>query len=226
MKSQSTGHRVLAACLGTILLAGIVPSIAAAATPTVTRYRFNDLFAEFGFSSSSDSIATTVQLTAFQGGGTPNILSFLATQDNFLTGSSSCYFSGDAPLTGSQFQITKSLQSASLDVTGMVLYDCFTGDPGPTADVSVTWTGSGGTFGFNSTDTSRSGVFVRRERASGLFRNATATVSVVIDGTNFLTGTPSGDRIRWCPSLCSDYNWVDLGQFKYALVEIMKLNTH
>jgi hypothetical protein len=195
MKSQSTGHRVLAACLGTILLAGIVPSIAAAARPLALHYRYTDLFAELGFNSSSDSIATGVYLTANQGrGATPSSLFIEFSQDNFLTGSSSRYF-GVAPLTSSQFQITKSLQSASVDVTGVVLYDYFTGDPGPTADVSVTWTGSGGpTMAYTSTDASRSGgALVERFRSSGVSRNATATGTVVIDGTNFLTGTPSGD---------------------------------
>jgi hypothetical protein len=212
MKSQSINYRALTACFGTILLAGIVPSIAAAATPTVTHYRFSDLFAELGFGSSSDSIATGVHLEADQGqGATPGSVFIEADQDNFLTGSSSCYF-GVAPLTTSQFQITKSLQSASLDVTGVVLYDCYTGEPGPTADASVTWTGSGGTpNGFNSTNTFRSGVFIERDRSSGWSRNATASGTVVIDGTNFLIGTPS-----------ADFTYADLGKYRLSVVDILK----
>jgi hypothetical protein len=212
MKSQSTKYRVLTSCLAPILLAGIVPSIAAAGTPKVTHYRFSGFFADLNFDGTSDSVESYVGVYAAQSQGqNPGNLFINAAQYDSLTNSYSCYY-GSVPLTGPQFQVSNSLQSASLEITGVVLDDCDTGQTVATADLSLNWTSSGGpSNGFNSTNRFIEGVFLVRARSSGLERTATVAGSVVINGTNFLAGTPS-----------PDFTYADVGKYRYSEVDIMK----
>jgi hypothetical protein len=212
MKSQSTKYRALTTCVATILLAGMIPSIAAAAAPTVTHYRFSGLTADLCFADTSGSVETDGCVSATQGQGqNPSTLFvYYAEEYDFLSNNYSCY-SGTVPLTTSQLQIGNSLDSASLDVTGAVLQDCFTGNS-VTADISLTWTGSGGPpSGYNSTYRFTQGVFVVRDRSSGLSRAATATGTLVINGTNFLAGVP-----------IPDFTYADLAKASFSEVDIMK----
>jgi hypothetical protein len=213
MKSQSTRYRALTTCFATILLAGIVPSIAAAgAAPTVTVTKYSGLSADFSFSESSDTMYTDgyIYVTPSQGQTPGTLTVYWAEEFDFLTQNYSCY-SGTVPLTTSQFQVATSLSSASLDVSGAALQDCFSGES-VTADISLTWTGSGGppTGSNNTFRTTQAGYSVRFH-STGLSRAAAVTGSLVIDGTNFLAGNPT-----------SAFTYGDLNKVNASEVDIIK----
>jgi hypothetical protein len=204
MKSQLTKYRLPAACLVTILLAGVAPAIATAAT-TSTRYKTKGLTASVDSYTFSGSTTTSVSLFATEGlQNNPSTLYLYVWQADFIANTNTCYQSdpnAGLPLTSSQFEVTRdgnTLQSAALNLTGAVLLDC-SGNPGnpptATADISISWTG----FGITTTQRFNGrgdylipgGIVIFNSHFAGTQRSATAAGTLVVNGTDFFAGVAS-----------------------------------
>jgi hypothetical protein len=115
-----------------------------------------------------------------------------------MTGIGTSYC-GYLPLTSAQIQFTRlanTLQSASLNVTGAVLQDCSgITSVTATADISLTWTGSGPNYPsrYNSTgrDSGPYGADIFHVHSAGIERLASATGSLIVNGTDVLAGVTS-----------------------------------
>jgi hypothetical protein len=193
MKSHLTKYRVPAACLAAILLAGVAQAIARGAV-TTTHYQSRGLTAELGFSSISDSVGTNVTISATQGEGrSPNLVELDIYELDLNSGMLTAHYSAVFYPTSSQLQIRGSLDSASLNVIGLALHDAISGNS-VTADVSITWIGSGPTL--KARDNSSYEMFVPggggietlRMHLTGMSRQATAAGGIVVNGTDLLAG--------------------------------------
>lgn len=200
MKSQFAKYRLPAACLAAILLAGVAPRIATAAT-TNQHYQFKGLTAQLSEFSASGSVYTQVFISATQGTGQdPSgvYVDVYQYNDADPTNITEIDYNAAVPVTSSQFQISSSLQSASLNVMGVVLQDSFGNAPPVTVDVSATWTGSGGqptaisksVYSFQ-TVTPGQGLYSDQYRSRGLVRDASLVGSLVLNGTDVLAGATS-----------------------------------
>jgi hypothetical protein len=192
MKTWLSKCRVLTPTLLSLFFAGMVPSNVTAAAPA-THSVVGGFTAELSFTGTLGSTETVLQLSATQGQGqSPSSLSVSVFQNDPAMNTSSCYF-GTVGLTASEFQIADSLQTASLDIHGVTLSSC--GDEtSVTADISITWTGSGGPPNVtNSTFLYGNGGFRVHERVASRQRDATVAGSFLLEGTNVLAGVPDPD---------------------------------
>lgn len=194
MKSQLTKYRVPAACLFTILLAGVAPAIARGAV-TATHYKSRGLTAEFGFSSTSGSVQANGYVSGTQGQAqSPSLVLLQIYESDLNTGNVIAYYNAFFPPTGSQFQMSGSLDSASLNVSGLVLQDGITGNSA-TVDISITWTGSGASLKARDNSSYQmfipggGGIETLRVHSTGMSREATAAGSILINGTDLTEGT-------------------------------------
>jgi hypothetical protein len=214
MKSKGK-YPLVATYLATTLLTAITCSMAtAAAAPTITHYRSGGLAAEFEFSSTSGSIQTSVYVYGARGTAqTSGLVSVVIDQYDSISGNDS-YYVGEVTPTTSQFTIDNSLQSASLDIPGLIVQDLFGNST--EVDILLTWTGSGGQPSAisRSDETFRtvvpgSGIFNSRYHSTGLTRSATAAGTLLLNGANLLANVP-------------DYSYADLSRGSIAEIDITK----
>jgi hypothetical protein len=95
---------------------------------------------------------------------------------------------GSAQLADPAFQITPQLTSATLNTT-IEVFDFVSGSTF-NVDVALTWTGTGGLIRQSQRSHFRAPGFIQHSRFTGSFRDAQASGSVSLGGTN-LTPEPS-----------------------------------
>jgi hypothetical protein len=199
MKSQFIKYRILSFCLLTVLLPGVIPPIATAAT-VIAHERHGGVTAEAFFVTVSGSIESNGYVSATQGKGQdPTTFSIRIQQIDLTNGDLIASYFGENALTASQFRVSNNLQSASLEIVGAVLQDDLTGSFVP-VDVSITWTGSGpalrSKFYTSSQYSIPGGTITSRYRSKGETRDATTAGSLVISGTDVLGTEATGELLK------------------------------
>jgi hypothetical protein len=109
-------------------------------------------------------------------------------QADFCTGTERISAFGSGQLADPAFQITPKLTSATLNTT-IEVFDSVSGSTF-NVDVALTWTGTGGLIRQSQRLHFRSPGFIQHFRFNGTFRDAEASGSVSLGGTN-LTPQPS-----------------------------------
>ena len=138
MKSQSSKYRLLSRGLMAVLFTGMVaPNVVTAGS--TTRTRTSGFTATLSFDGTLGSTETFLTLNATRGQGQSTLFVFVCQNG-------SCYEAGPVPLTASQFNISDSLNTASLDISGLLLSSLSSNgnNLSTTVDISITWTSFGG----------------------------------------------------------------------------------
>ncbi|BAZ49409.1 hypothetical protein NIES4103_20210 [Nostoc sp. NIES-4103] len=166
-----------------------VPALAAA-----QKYQVNGDNAYASFYQFDDCSSTYVDVSAFNnltksapGAPTSQEGAYLSYSTyNYCNGTYSYGygFSDTADVT-----ISNSLQSASLTGT-FTLYDYYLGTS-QTAEVNLTWAGTGNTYRSNSVSRYQGPGYLSNYRSRSTSRDATVTGSVTINGTNVISGLSS-----------------------------------
>lgn len=167
-----------------------LPAVAA----TTTKYQFKGENASASFSQYDGCNSSSVYVNAFtnrtkDGPGAPteqmgadlNYYNY-----NYCTGT---YSSGYGSSPNATFTIDNKLSSATLKGT-FAVYDYSSGTT-KTADVNLTWTGTGVTSSGKSDYTYQTPTSITRYRSNGSSSDAQVTGSVTVDGINLINNLSS-----------------------------------
>jgi hypothetical protein len=185
-----------------LAIATACPSMVCAASQQTSHTQFKGLTAETDFDifDPSGCVETFVTVIAIDGSiklapGHPAVASgmivFVSQMDN-CTQTQLILADGSAPLASEQLQISSSLKTASLTATGGV-FDLVSNNTLPVT-ISLAWVGTGQLGGFEEHSNFRQPAFGLRStiRNSGTFRPATAVGTVMVNGSNIVSGTTTG----------------------------------
>ncbi|MDZ8189314.1 MAG: hypothetical protein RMX96_31315 [Nostoc sp. ChiSLP02] len=167
------------------------------AAPTLAaayKYQVKGENAYASFYQSDECSYTDVYISAFNNleksaPGSPTSLKGLYLSYSTYNYCNGTYSYGDGFSDSATVTISNSLQSAS--VTGsVVLYDYYSGTS-QTANVNLSWTGTGNNYRSNSVSHYRGPGYLSNYRSKSTSRDATATGSITIGGTNVIAGLSS-----------------------------------
>lgn len=186
----------VALALALIWIALPVMSALAGAVTFHFSFKGQDAFAFFESFDSSGCIGTFVGVSAVDGSvktgpGQPAVESsafMFIDQFDFCTGISLISAFGSNPLVADEFQIDKNLNSATLNTAIVVC--CDSSGTSFLVPVGVNWTGTGDPFRQKNHFQIKTPGFKLNFRFDGTFRNAEASGSVSVGGTN-LTPDPA-----------------------------------
>lgn len=163
-----------------------------AANVNKSQFKGENAYATFyqydGCNSTSVSVSAFTNITKSAPGAPTDQMGAYLYYDNYnyCTGTYSSS-SGESP--NATFTIDNQLKSASLKGT-FALYDYYSGTT-KTANVNLTWTGTGDLFRNRSSYTYQTPTSLTRYRSNGENRDAAVSGSVTVDGTNVITNLSS-----------------------------------
>ena len=178
--------------LALALTALTATSVSGAAGASTLHFNFKGQFAEADFDSVDPSgcVETFVFVEGVNGTvketGHPSVSSMaviVIDQFDFCTGTETLFAVGEATLAAGEFQIDKSLTTATLNAT-IEVSDFVSGTSFP-VDVSVNWTGFGATTTQKDHFQIKGPGFKVNSRFMGTFRDATSSGTVSDGTTNF-----------------------------------------